>query len=504
MLSILQLLQVLNDKQCLICRKAAPADPEKFGKFFDVSGKRVWLCMEDATPFFVGRAIGHSELNKTVIDLLMNLSPDETVDSLRGKIIEYVPDAARQLFSRAEGVAVPILSPRALFSRLSQTVVGQDEAKRLVSVAVFNHIQALNAKKNLVAAPKSHVLLLGPSGVGKTLLAHSTGRILSLPFVSTDATGFSPTGFTGGDADSCIGDLLVKTHGIVEAAERGVVLIDEVDKLAGSRGGHSADHLNASTQSTLLRLIEGKDVKVPSTLFGEPMGAPPIPVSTARMLFFLGGAFPGLSEIVGKISGYGGRRIGLRSDQSASALAEAIKSHEILASADYDTMVQALIEYGMGTELIGRIPTIAPLAPLTKDELRQCLLDVPHAEVKLKTELFQQNGYALEFDEALIEKMVDTAHSQATGTRALQSLTAKVVSRASFDLLGEPVDWSTVKRGQSGHLGKVVLTVDTLARPSDYKFTPKKRAVRRAGEGRTLNLAGRPPAESGVSVEAGA
>lgn len=483
MLSTLQSLQVLDDKQCLICRKAAPADPEKYGKFFGVSDKKVWLCKEDATAFFVGRAIGHSELNKTMSDLLLNLRPEETGDGLRAKIIEYVPDAAHQLFSRAEGVTVPVMSPRALFQGLSQNVVGQDEAKRLVSVAVFNHVQALNSKSDLVAPPKSHVLLLGPSGVGKTLLAHSTGKILSLPFVSTDATGFSPTGFTGGDADACIGDLLVKSHGIVEAAERGVVLIDEVDKLAGARGGHSTEHLNASTQGTLLRLIEGKDVKVPSTLFGEPLGAPPIPVSTARMLFFLGGAFPGLSEIVGKVGGYGGRRIGLRSDQKADSLAEAIKSHEILASADYDTMVQALIEYGMGAELVGRIPTIAALAPLTRDELRRCLLDVPHAEVRLKTALFAQSGYELEFDEALVEKIVETAYSQATGIRALQSLVARVTSRAAFDLLGSG-------DGDTFQGGRVVLTANTLADPNGYRFEKRHVEKRHAGQGKRTTLAG--------------
>ena len=257
---------------------------------------------------------------------------------------------------------------------------------------------------------------------------------------------------------------MVKTHGIVEAAERGVVLIDEVDKLAGSRGGFSSDHLNTSTQGTLLRLIEGKDVKVPSTLFGEPQGAPPIPVNTSRMLFFLGGAFPGLSEIVGKLGGYAGRTMGLRQDAKNDALAEAIKSHEILASADYDTMVQALIEYGMGAELVGRIPTIAALAPLTKDELRRCLLDVPHAEVRLKTALFAESGLALEFDEALIEKIVETAHSQATGTRALQALVSRAVSRASFDHLGNG------DGGDSFPRRKIILTADTLANPSGYRF----------------------------------
>ena len=488
MLSILQLLQVPDDKQCLICRKPSPAAPEKFGKFFEASGKRVWLCIEDATPFFVGRAIGNIELNKRVIDMMLAVRPEDTGEALLAKIIEHVPDAAMQLYSRAEGVPVQALSPRTLYKGLSENVVGQDEAKRLVSVAVFNHVRSLQDHSSLAAPPKSHVLLLGPSGVGKTLLAHTTGRLLSLPFVSTDATGFSPTGFTGGDSDACVGDLLVKTHGIVEATERGVVLIDEVDKLAGHRDGSSSEHLNSSTQGTLLRLIEGKDVKVPSTLFGEPLGSPPIPVSTARMLFFLGGAFPGLSEIVAKVGGYGGRSMGLRRDSQRDAVEESVKSHEILASASHDALCQALIQYGMGAELIGRIPTIAPLAPLTKDELRLCLLDVPHAEVKLKTALFQESGYDLEFDEALIEKIVEAAFSQATGTRALQSLVARVVSRASFDLLGEPVDWSKVKRGQAGHLGRVVLTAGALDDSSDYRFTPRKRTVRAATSASALGL----------------
>lgn len=427
---------------------------------------------------FVGRVIGRGELDTTILDSFLGIRPGDTRETLIAKIAEHVPDGARYVSSLAVRPKVEDTSPRTLFQGLSRNVVGQDEAKRLVSVAVFNHIQALNAKSDLVAAPKSHILLLGPSGVGKTLLAHSTGKILNLPFVSADATDFTPTGFVGGDADACIGELLVKAHGIVGDAERGVVLIDEVDKLAGGRDGGTAGRFSASTQSTLLRLIEGKDVKVSPTLLGDTKGVAPIPVSTARMLFFFGGAFPGLSEIVGKIGGYGGRRIGLRHDQAANTLAEAIKSHEVLASADYDTMVQALIEYGMGAELVGRIPTIAPLAPLTKDELRQCLLDVPHAEVKLKTVLFHEHGYDLEFDEVLIEKIVDTAYMRATGTRALQALVSRVISRASFDLLGAGLGLSQTKQGGINH-GKVVLTLSTLAEPSDYLFTSNKHSARK-------------------------
>jgi ATP-dependent Clp protease ATP-binding subunit ClpX len=187
------------------------------------------------------------------------------------------------------------------------------------------------------------------------------------------------------------------------------------------------------------------------------------------MLFFFGGAFMGLSDIVGKKMGYHGRMIGLRAnDDKQSEYEKALRTHEVLSQAPYDILLESLEEYGVLTELLGRIPSIVALAPLTKEELRKILMNTTHSPLKVQKKFFANSGYNLIFTEAYIEACVEKAFGMATGARALKSLVRKSVSEAAFDLLGEPdVDFDEDTEIVN-FKGSVIIDLDGLSNPESY------------------------------------
>jgi len=452
----------ITDEQCIVCQKPRPKEGDINGGFYPIQGHKLYICNAHLSAFSIGVGIGHTELNAKVIHALGNIDDEATGWDVKQHVYDIIPLARRQVQEYRRMLRIPIKSPRDIYQELDISVVGQADAKRAISIAVFEHVRQLRDFDTSVAPDKHNILLLGPSGSGKTLLAHTVARTLELPFVSADATSFSPTGFQGADADSMITDLYQRSRGVVPTAERGVVFLDELDKLGTYYGGNSSrtEFFNMSTQNSLLRLIEGKRVKVPTgQQFGETVN-----VNTEKMLFFFGGAFPGLVDIIAKLKGYSGKKMGFRTDDS-DKMEVAMRNYEMLVNADTDTMVQALIEYGMGAELVGRIPVIVPLAPLNKDELRQCLLELDHSPIPRQKWLFGESGFQIDFEEEVIDKIVDTAYKMATGTRALNSLVKRAVSQAAFDLLVGPT-----RKKQ----GRIVITPDCLFDPSQYRQEAKR------------------------------
>jgi ATP-dependent Clp protease ATP-binding subunit ClpX len=465
-----EIVEIVSEKHCLICRR--PALPDG-GKFFTVHGDRVYVCTDDLKAFSYGRGIGQMELNSVVLNSLAQIDDEDMGWALKERVYEIVPHARRQVMEASRIVGLNERSPREVYDDLCNTVVGQEYAKRLVSLAVFEHVHSAKKPSRSVVPDKHNVLLVGPSGSGKTLIAHTVARSMEMPFVSADATGFSPTGFQGADADSSIHDMLLKAGGIVATAERGVLFLDEIDKLATSLSQGNREMLNNATQSALLRLLEGKDVKVPASVWGDPnRDASPMIVNTSRVLFFCCGAFKGLPEIVGKLTGYQGRRMGF-SARADEGVEENIKNYEILQSASADVLAAALIDYGFTAELVGRLPVVVPLAPLTRDELRVCLSDLDHSIVVRSERLFLECGYALEVEEDAKSEIVETAYKMATGTRALASIVKKAISYAEFDLL-EPGPKKATSRG------RVIISAATLRDPADYVFEPRKARKRLA------------------------
>jgi ATP-dependent Clp protease ATP-binding subunit ClpX len=430
--------QPIDDQSnaCLICKKPGyENEKENKGKEINIQNRIVWICKDCLAPFERGRRIGQIELNGKVVQCLSSIENDETGWRLKEKILDLLPNAKKSSFIKKHLQENTIPSPREIYASIDKTVVGQMQPKKIISVAVHEHYSQ-NLDLDSYSIPNSHhILMIGPSGSGKTLLANTIASKLNVPFVSSDSTIFSPTGFQGADVDTMIMEVVHKAKGIPALAEKGIVFIDEIDKLASYHHEGKSEVMNKSTQSSLLRLVEGRQVRLAKEHSDS------ITVHTGKMLFLFGGAFIGLSDIVAKKMGYKGQRIGFRGNESdQSEYEKATRTHEILSQASYDVLLESIEEYGILTELLGRIPSIVALAPLTKEELRKILLDTDHSPMKVQKKLFADNGYQLIFTEDFVDACIEKAFKMATGARALKSIVRLSVSEAAFDLLGEDTE----------------------------------------------------------------
>jgi ATP-dependent Clp protease ATP-binding subunit ClpX len=424
---------IQQDNKCFLCGKKGFKEIKDDVNVLDLPLKKIVLCDEHYRIFHVGNILGQFQLSNILLSFILNLDDDVTGEELREKLFEMVPGAKLQFqrVSPAESAQSKRLTPRDFFNNLSKTVVGQEEAKRRISITVFEHLRNIKIEKS---TEKYNILLLGPSGSGKTLIINSVAKQLNVPFAAGDATGYSPTGFQGADVDAVIHDLFSKSGGDIDLIEQGVVFIDEIDKLASYHSqGTRTEALHTATQSSMLKLIEGKSVKLPQSLTGRE--GPPYTVDTNKILFCFGGAFNGLHEIVGKKLGYKGPKVSLKKDDG-EVFEEQIKSFEIYQQASHEIMVESLIEYGLSTELVGRIQTIVALSPLKYEELKTCLLDLQSSPILNQALLFSESGYELIFTDEFVDETIKRVMKMGTGTRALGSMVKKAVSQAAFDLLG--------------------------------------------------------------------
>ena len=451
---------------CLTCD--TPVIPEEVFEF-SFNEESYYFCDSHALPFKMGLSIGQMEINSKFVSYLDNLPEPITKNDVRKALLQFTPMTKLQPASGINHeefhINNAIETPKQLFDAMGKTVIGQEIARQAVSVSVINHIQALEDIGPTSQPDKHHVLMLGKSGSGKTLIARTVAELFDFPFVMGDATNYSPTGFQGSDAESVVQDLLLDTDMNFELAEHGMVFIDEIDKICSAKIGNTAIRHEAfmgSTQSTLLKLIEGKVVKIPGPAYGDPPGTS-CNLSTERMLFFFGGAFNGLSDIIAKKMGLKNSTLGFKksSDLKNKEIDEALKSYEIFSLASREEMVESLIEYGMLSEMVGRIPTIAPLKPLSKEDLMKVLLESSTSPIEKQKSIFEKSGYIIQFTEEFLKKIVDLSYHSATGTRALDSYIKKAVSMASFDLL-------TLSKNKIAK-GDIIITEHCATDPSRYE-----------------------------------
>ena len=425
------MLKKKNGAVCIFCEK--PATRQVFDKleFFSARNKEVYLCERCFDSFHAGSIMGQFQLNNKVLALISNADDKAPILSLKEKLVEYAPSSKHTLFSKPKSKNVAF-SPAELYNSLSKKVIGQDNAKRRISLTIYEHLKGLSRTDN---TEKYNILLLGPSGSGKTLIVNSIAKKLNVPYVISDATSFSPTGFQGADAESSIHDLFMKSDGDVDLAQQGIVFVDEIDKLASHNTGTRLESFNYSTQSTLLKLIEGKRVKIPSSIFGEMFGNMTQYVDTKKILFCFGGAFNGLENILAKKKKLPEKQIGFR-QSSEEDYDIKMKIYEYYNSLSHDVLCESLIEFGMSTELIGRIQTIVPLCPLNKEELLDCLLTLDDSPIKRNKLLFAESNVELNFTDEYYDAVVSKAMKAGTGARALNSIVKTSISVAAFDNLG--------------------------------------------------------------------
>ena len=416
---------------CNFCDRPATKDVLGELEIFEYKIAKIYLCDQCFKSYKTGNKFGQLQIHQNIMSLIINAEDDAPILSLKEKLAEVAPLSKKFLFERRQNIFKKV-TPQDLYENLDKKVVGQDNAKKRISIAVFEHMRnIMHTRLN----DKQNILFLGPSGSGKTLIVNTISKFLDVPYVSGDATSFSPTGFQGSDSDSVITDLLIKANGEPGLAEKGVVFIDEIDKLASNMSSATRlESFHYSTQSTLLKLIEGKKIKVNSSALGE-QGSPPVVVDTSSILFCFGGAFNGLEKIVAKKLGLTEGSIGFRNTKSADYETQ-IKNYEIYEKASHEILSESLIEYGMSTEFVGRIQSIVPLVPLSKEQMLYCLLQLEDSPIIKNQIMFAESNVELMFDEEYYDEVVEKAIKSGTGTRALNSIVKASLSSAAFDLLG--------------------------------------------------------------------
>jgi len=327
----------------------------------------------------------------------------------------------RKKFAKAAQEKSAVLDPRSIKDFLDQHVVGQDSAKIVLSVAIANHYKRINNADNDIEIQKVNILMIGPTGTGKTLLAKTVARYLDVPFVVADATCLTEAGYVGDDVESLVAKLYSASNGDIQRCQRGIVFLDEIDKIA--RKSESAtvtrDVSGEGVQQALLKLVEGTKCKIPTQGNRKSAAADSVEIDTTNILFIASGAFVGLESVVKKR--VQGTSMGFGATFNTDAKTETVTAED-------------LIRYGMIPEFVGRFSSCVNLQELTKSQLINILTEIKNNFISQYKWLFDQDGVVLEFDTESLDTIAERTLQTKTGARGLHTELERVLLPHMFDL----------------------------------------------------------------------
>ena len=363
---------------------------------------------------------------------------DECIDICHSLLLENgaQPQARRKPKSKQPQQDFKLPTPEELKSHLDEYVIGQDDAKKTLSVAVYNHYKRIFfSEKSDVELQKSNVLMLGPTGVGKTLLAQTLARFLDVPIAIADATTLTEAGYVGEDVENILLRLIQAADFDIEKAERGIIYVDEIDKISrkSENASITRDVSGEGVQQALLKILEGTVSNVPPQGGRKHPQQEFIQINTANILFICAGAFEGIEKIVKKRVGEG--TIGFGGDvksvikEGDSDIAEKVIHHD-------------LVKFGLIPELVGRLPVIAALDNMTEETLYRIMIEPKNSVIKQYQELFRMDGIELVFEEAALHKIAEITLERKTGARGLRSIIEGILRDVMFQ---SPSDKTIVK-----------------------------------------------------------
>lgn len=317
------------------------------------------------------------------------------------------------------------LKPHEIKNRLDKDVIGQDDAKKVLTVEIYNHYKRIYSKVK-TSIPKNNILLIGESGCGKTHLVETISKIIDIPMTIVDATTITETGYSGKDVDSILSSLIQEANGDISSAEKGIVFIDEVDKLAKRTSNTSTkDPQGEGVQQALLKMIEGTNFTIEQNR--QSIKRTTVTINTSNILFIFGGAFDGLQEIVDKRTNKNKKTIGFMNADTVETSTVDSKMSPI--------RIEDLIQFGMIPEFIGRIPLILTLNPLTKENLMDILVKPNGAIIPEYIKLFKEEQKDLRFTDEAIEYIASEALHKGLGARGMKGIVAKKMSDLLYDML---------------------------------------------------------------------
>lgn len=448
------------EKVCFMCRR-----PEsKAGKMISLPGG-INICTECMQKSFDTMNNGSMNYN----DMLSHM-PNISMVDLSG-LQNQIPKKQRvrkkdgKKMKEKEFSVKDIPPPHVIKSRLDEYVIGQEHAKKVMAVAVYNHYKRVFAPSDdEVEIQKSNMLMIGPTGSGKTYLVQTLARLLDVPLAITDATSLTEAGYIGDDIESVVSKLLAAADNDVERAEHGIIFIDEIDKIAKKKNTNQRDVSGEAVQQGMLKLLEGSDIEVPVGANSKNAMVPLTTVNTRNILFICGGAFPDLPEII---------KERLNKQASIGFQADLKDKYE----KDRDILSKVTLEdlrvFGMVPEFLGRLPIVFTLQPLTEDMLVQILKEPKNAILKQYKRLLELDEVKLEFEDDALRSIARKALEKDTGARALRA----IIEEFMLDIMYEiPKD---------DNIGEVLITKEYIEHTGGPKILLRGQETPQIGSGNT-------------------